>query len=154
MLQPGRSGIGAACHDLEPIACRRQIRHGRRRAPTSTSVDHVNVVALEYRIGRDERQAFELCGRDQQAIERVPVVRSEFGHAKGVAVVDRQCGNAADRQAVRNVVRRRRRQRQFAEAVFDGDLPRARRRQEEVAADVFDDLTSCCSKPVNMGRGK
>lgn len=69
---------------------------------------------------RDEHEAFDLCLREQHAIERIGVMwRKEF---------DRSCVIESNRQldepALIHALGKRLRQSHSAECGFDGDLPR------------------------------
>ena len=63
-------------------------------------VDGRDVVSKDVGIGRDHRQAFDLCLRDQEAIEWILVMRGQRCHSQGMLDGDVQEGSAFGLQLV------------------------------------------------------
>lgn len=98
----------------------------RRRWPTLRLWQHrLDVVRAKLWIRRKDRDGFQLCLRDDQAVERITMMRWERSHAEGMCVNDRQWTRGTDLHARWNVLMWRCRQGKLSQRLLDRDFPRA-----------------------------
>ena len=84
------------------------------------------------RIGRGERQPVRLCLADQHPVERIAMQRGQSAQLRNGGFIQSQRHDKVFFALLRDELRGRLRQGQFAEAVFDGDLPERNGAQEDL----------------------
>jgi AspT/YidE/YbjL antiporter-like protein len=104
----------------------------------SSAPHDLDLVVEDPGVGGQERAALELCLCDQEAVERVAVMRRQPGDAEGVRVLDGERVDAVLRELLGNEALGRRGQLELAEPHLDRDLPGARRREQEGRAALLE----------------
>jgi hypothetical protein len=88
------------------------------------------------RIGRGERQTVRLCLTDQHPVEGIAMQRGQSAQLRNGGFIQGQRRDEMFFALLRNKLRGRLRQGQFAKAVFDGDFPERNGTQEDLVVRV------------------